>query len=320
MICLEDYSCTAFWADHYADPEQAASRIVCHAQRSLPLMTAAAVSPFQMQTAIALHDGRLLFTDDALRSLQIFKDSQYENPTWGSTPFSLLATHDSFLTLLDLRCKESSGGGRIECEANVRINLLSSTSSGGLLAAASDDRISIFDMRTLPRPALEIHRNLFGIRQFSWLDWLGKDDLCLYSTDKYASFLSLTSNIQCGRPSVDLLPLETESRGLFCSPAHDGEPARLYCLFKDLKVQAWTANELCSLESLGEAPIPVNEVAPLVDYPDRHDYISDICTAAYEMESSVWPIDINPPIPAPPLPLSSAALHLTQSWPKVNYG
>lgn len=335
ILCLEDYGCTALWADHYADPEEAASRIILHAHKRLPLTRTATVSPFAMQMAVALEDGRLLVMNDSLQNLRILKGYSGASLAWGPTTSTLFASHnDTDLSLLDLRCSSPGGGagssaarGQILCQANVPINSLSSSSAGGLLAAAGDDRVSLFDMRVLPRPAIEIHRDLFGLRRFTWLDWLGEECLCLFGSDRHGSFLSLAADLGSGRPNVSVLPLGREIRGLTCTPAHDAQPPRLYALPEEPgnQVWSWTLTDLhASFEQDSLLPPPSDKAEskqstattsaafPLVDYPDRHDLISDIFTAPHEVAVQL------PRQPSPSPPLSSAALHLARAWPGDN--
>lgn len=343
ILCLEDYGCTALWADHYADPDEAASRIILHAHKRLPLTRTATISPFAMQMAVALEDGRLLITNDSLQNLRILTGYHAASLAWGPTASALFVSHNGTdISLLDLRCSNHSGGGggagslapgQILCKANAPITLLSSVSAGGLLAAAGDDRVALFDMRVLPRPAIEIHRDLLGLRRLTWLDWLGDECLCLMGSDRHGSFLSLAKGLESGRPDVSVLPLGRKVQGLACTPAHDAQPPRLYVLPEEpgRRVWSWTVADLHThiptslLEqdeddngrppsSMTESKRPASHF-PLVEYPDRHGLISSIFTATYGPEDAAWP-------PSQPSPLSSslnsAALHLARAWPDNN--
>lgn len=83
----------------------------------------------------------------------------------------------------------------------------------------------------------------------------GVDRLAIYSTFPGAGQLYVVSDLHTGRPVVDCIRLERPTRGL--SVDADG---RLYCLFDDLTVMAWSIEELLDCETIG--PIHFSPLAP----------------------------------------------------------
>ncbi|PJF17439.1 Glutamine synthetase, catalytic domain-containing protein [Paramicrosporidium saccamoebae] len=248
-ITMEDYSVSAYWKEDVD--------LVKGGTRTFPYIHSGCTSPLREEVVLALDTNRIAHLDKNMQTVREFSDSHCRELSFTKSDNVLSYTGGSTFSILDLR---ASGKSCIDWSGGTRLGKMSSFDEDGRVVINGESLLILFDLRFLSKPVFEIGHEYIGCKNIGWLDWITK--------------VTTLDNVCCGRPTVDSVKSVRAIRGATCFDN------RLYTLFDNNQISAYTTRELKAAEFIGEAPEEALDIRPsrIVDGAAYDQKIQNIYT------------------------------------------